>query len=140
MINDELKMLVESLALSPSASEEAIDALVSEVKFSLPEEYLDLLRLSNGAEGKLGISPLSFIIIWPAEEVVLANREYGINEESPELLVFGKDAATGAFAFDTRFFPMPVIEADFIDFDYKKRVANDFMHFLRVMSSLEENL
>src|SRR5690242_4717189 len=110
MLNDELSRLVGGLKLSPGATNYALDELAEESKVMLPEDYLDLLRLTNGVEGCLSSNPLSFIIIWPAEEVITANEEYGIREDYPELLVFGKDAATGAYAFDTRFSPMPVIE------------------------------
>ena len=134
-MKEELKRLLAPLGLCPGASREALDAMVAELGVALPEDYLDLLRFSNGAEGNLGSDDGSYIIFWPAEDIVISNREYGIREDYPELVVFGKNAATAAYAFDTSCSPMRVIEADFIDPDYYEKRGDDFLDFLAKMAT-----
>lgn len=108
--------------------------MVTELGVALPEDYLDLLRFSNGAEGNLGPDDGSYIIFWAAEDLIISNREYGIKEDYPGLVIFGKNAATAAYAFDTSRSPMPVIETDFIDPDHYEKRGDDFLDFLTKMS------
>lgn len=51
----------------------AVADLITDSGVELPEEYLALLRLSNGCEGPLGIEP-GWFVLWPAEEVLVSNR------------------------------------------------------------------
>ena len=136
VMNDELKSIVASLKTNPGASEPTIAAMLKELGVCLPEEYLDLLRFSNGAEGNLVSDDGPYIKFWPAEEIVSSNQEYGIREDYPAVVIFGKNAATGAYGFDTNLSPMPVIEADFIDPEYYERRGNDLLDFLKRKSSV----
>lgn len=129
-MRDELKRLIATLDTRPGASEEALVTMTEDLGTALPADYLDLLRFSNGAEGSVGSADGSYLILWPAEEIAVANREYGIREDHPELVVFGKDAATAAYAFDTSRRPMPVVEADFVDYEYYERRGDDLLAFL----------
>jgi hypothetical protein len=135
-MNVEIKRLLSGFVLREGAPQSAIDAMVAELGVSLPEEYLDLLRFTNGGEGCLGSDDASNIQFWSVEDIVTFNREYGIWEDHPQLVVFGKNAAAGAFGFDTSQSPMPVIEADFIDNEYCEERGQDFLDFLRRMAAL----
>ena len=132
----ELKRLLSALELRPGATDEVVESLGTQLGVALPKDYVDFLRFSNGAEGLLGSEDGKYIIFWPAEEIVHSNREYSIREYFPELIVFGKNAATAAYAFDALSSPMSVIEADFIDPDYCEKRGDDFMDFLSKMAAL----
>jgi len=57
----------------PPAKEEAIEALVRKTGLSFPEEYLALLRYSNGGGGPLGVEPRWFELD-SVEELVEQNE------------------------------------------------------------------
>ena len=76
----------------PSAGEAALKSLAAGCDFRLPDEYLALLRFSNGGEGALCIEPWWFQL-WPAEEVLDLNRGYCIPEFLPGYLGIGSNAA-----------------------------------------------
>ena len=58
----------------PAADPGAV-AASSASGFELPEQYLSLLRISNGGGGPLGIEP-GWFQLWPAEEIHALNRGY----------------------------------------------------------------
>ena len=87
------------LRKNPSAEDIVIHTLIAEAGVEMPEEYLAFLKDSNG--GELDVASGSFDL-WPAEEIVQANRELRIEEFLPGFFVFGGDRANELLAFDTR--------------------------------------
>ncbi|MBA3946757.1 MAG: SMI1/KNR4 family protein [Herpetosiphonaceae bacterium] len=85
----------------PPASEAAIQALVEHVGVQLPDEYLALLRYSNGGEGELGIEPLWFSI-FPAEEVLQSNQDHALATYLPGYLAFGSNLGLEILLFNTK--------------------------------------
>jgi hypothetical protein len=86
---------------NPQAQEEAIQTLLNESQVPLPEDYLNLLRFNNGGDGTFGTEPMD-VEIWPAEEVLQANRDLCVEEFLPGDLVFGGDGANERLAFNTK--------------------------------------
>jgi hypothetical protein len=88
--------------------------LIKEAPVRLPDDYLEFLRLSNGGDGRLGVSPFWFSIA-PAQEVIELNRR---NEQAtyyPDLYLFGQ-CDGNLFAFDLRHpFPWPLVAIDYLD-------------------------
>jgi hypothetical protein len=84
-----------------SASQAAIEQLISDSHAELPEAYRDLLRVSNGGCAELSVSPWT-IDFWAAEDVIRLNHEYGVNEGAPNLLAFGSNLGEEVLAFDRR--------------------------------------
>lgn len=118
----------------PPASEESINNLVLNAGPALPEKYLDFLRFTNGGEGELGIDPWYFQV-WPAEEVIDSNRNYGVQEYIPGFFAFGTNGGGELLAFDMRhederrvfMIPMiPMSESDAVE------IAPDFETFAMV--------
>jgi hypothetical protein len=72
----------------PPADPEAIRSLIAGAGVDLPEDYLSLLRLSNGGEGELGVEP-GWFRLWPAGEVIDLNRDYEVAELAPGFFAFG---------------------------------------------------
>ena len=56
-VSDILKDRTTKWNRKAPADPDSIDRLVAESKVELPEEYLALLRYSNGGEGELGVEP-----------------------------------------------------------------------------------
>jgi len=88
------------------ADESQIRDLRELTGFSLPRDYLEFLKVSNGGAGPLCIEPWAFSI-WSAEEVIRKNLEYRLNEWTPncfacgtnrgdDFLMFRKTDDTGA--------------------------------------------
>src|SRR5688500_11871058 len=83
------------------ATVEEIAALSSQVPFPLPEEYVELLRASNGGEGELALPPLWFQLFdtkFAAE--LWRNPDYRTN--FPDLFFFGSNGGLESIAFDMR--------------------------------------
>jgi len=57
------------------------------IKF--PCEYVDLMKITNGVEGKIGEN--SYIAIWQIENIIQYNKGYAVEEFAPGLLIFGSD-------------------------------------------------
>jgi hypothetical protein len=85
----------------PPANAQSIHKLVTESAIELPEEYLALLRYSNGGEGELAIEP-GWFQLWPAEKVVEFNRGYEVEQNAPGFFGFGSNGGGEMLAFDTR--------------------------------------
>ena len=83
------------------ATQAAIRQLVKLAGVELPADYLAFLRKSGGGEGELGILP-EWIMLWPAQEVIAANRDYCVPEFLPGFFAFGSSGGGEMFAFDFR--------------------------------------
>lgn len=68
---------------------------------TLPEDYFSFFEYSNGGEGPLLIEP-GWFCLWPAEEVIILNLDYGVDKWLPGFVGFGSNGGGELFAFDTR--------------------------------------
>jgi hypothetical protein len=89
----------EQLRLNSPASEGALADLVDNVGIPMPNDYIEFLRVSNGATGT---GPDIFVNLKPAEEVLEATRAYGASEFWPGLVVIGGDGLGNIIAIDGR--------------------------------------
>ncbi len=83
------------------ASDEAIQSLLESSTHKLPQEYLALLKISNGGEGELGIEP-GWLQLWPAEQVIEHNQGYEVQNRVPGFFGFASSGGGELLAFDTR--------------------------------------
>jgi hypothetical protein len=117
------------------ASPEAIRKLVAESKIELPEEYLALLRYSNGGEGELAVEP-GWFQLWPAEKVVKLNKGYEVEQNVPGFFGFGSNGGGEMLAFDTREGkPWKVVMIPFIPMMAEDAIviAEDIRAFIQAM-------
>ena len=80
----------------------------------MPEEYLELLRFSNGGEGDLALLPLLFVL-FDVDEVLkmLSDRFY--RDEFHDFLSFGGNGGLEQIAFALRKGePYPIVMIDLI--------------------------
>lgn len=59
---------------------------------------------SNGGGGPLAVQP-GWFQLWPAEQVLALNRDYGVRDDLPFLFGFGSNGGGELLAFDTRLGP-----------------------------------
>jgi hypothetical protein len=116
----------------PGASEAGLRNLVQSSWVPLPEWYLSLLRISNGAEGSVGSS---YLDLWPAEEVISNNNDYCSQKFHPGMLLFGSNLGGVAYAFDGRDGKSSIVEVPFDSIDpadviHRGDAADDFLQFL----------
>ena len=80
---------------------ESIQKLVDNAGKELPEEYLALLRYSDGGDGVLGLEP-GWLQLWSSTDVLENNKDYEIEEYIPGFFGFGSSGGGELLAFDTR--------------------------------------
>lgn len=95
----------------PPANEAEIPELLNSVQFELPQEFLDLLRISNGGEGNIALPPLIFCLDEIKEIINLINDEFYQNQFS-DFLFFGSNGGLEMIAFDLRENPYPIVKVD----------------------------
>lgn len=117
------------------APEEAIQALIRDTGLDFPEEYLGLLRYSNGGEGELAVDPLWFVI-FPVQDVVERNQGLQIAKWLPGYFAFGSSGGGCSLLFNTRESrPWKVYWADDVGMEeeYVSESTPDFGAFIRAM-------
>lgn len=109
---------------------------------NLPEQYLQLLERSNGAEGDLGVEP-GWFVVWPAEEALKATVEYELPVYFPGYFTFGGNGGGELFVFelqhgvaDRRVFMVPAIGMAASEL---RVVASSFVEFQSHMGELLRN-
>lgn len=125
--------LTKTLKRTPGADENTLREMSSSLGLSLPPDYLEFLRSTNGAEGPIGEK--SYVSVWPAEEVKALNDEYAVAECAPGLLLFGSDGGDTGYGFDTRSKEERVVEVPFIGMSLDSvmpcgRSLGDFFEYL----------
>ncbi len=128
----------------PPAREEALDALIEQTGLSFPEEYLSLLRYSNGGDGPLDTQPCWFIIE-PVEglielndrpmQVYVPNIGYQVQEYLPGYFAFGTNGSGEFLVFNTQEEqPWKVYSAPMIGSDEDvMECTSDFRTFVELM-------
>lgn len=135
MMNSTSKALDAFLRVSgrASGSSEGSLAALSAATRSLPDDYLNFLRISNGAEGPIGSK--NYLVLWSIEELEQTNVEYGTSEFAPGLVLVGTDGGNTGYGFDCRVPPYKVVEVQLagMNWDDAKQVADTFTSFVRVL-------
>ncbi|GAA5145201.1 hypothetical protein GCM10023213_36460 [Prosthecobacter algae] len=83
-------------------------ALAAATPFPLPEAYLDWLRRGNGGDGPISLDP-GWLVCWCAEDVPVANAEYGVPFLAPGFWAFGSNGREELLAFDFRSSPAAIV-------------------------------
>ena len=95
------------------ASEAEIALLVSRARADLPQEYLELLRFSNGGEGPVALPPLWFQLYAAKDCIELAHANQWVLEQFPTFMFFGSNGGLESIAFDLRVGPpWPIVMID----------------------------
>jgi len=118
---------------NPPASEAEIAELVAKLPAPLPEEYLALLRLSDGGTAMLSGYP-SYVRVWPARTAIEYNRDYEVQRWLPGFVGFGDNGGPDMVGFDTRRGePYPVCAVPFAPMEWAAAMGTvpDFGAFIR---------
>jgi hypothetical protein len=93
----DFKRLLDTVKLGPASDDEAIKRLDTLFQGALPEPYVEMLRIADGAEGWIGVNYLHIDNIAAVMERV---NLYG--QLLPGILFFASDGAEALFGFDLR--------------------------------------
>lgn len=101
----------------------------------LPQDYVDFLRQSNGAEGFVGNS---YLILFAAEAIDPINQAASVDKFAPGLTIFGSDGGGKSYAFDMRREDVAIVEFFDMDIGDEEPVfcATSFSGFLRYLEGL----
>lgn len=58
--------LLQGMTLGEGATQESLDQLSRELNFRLPDQYVDFMKATNGASGRIGRD--GYLELWPVEE------------------------------------------------------------------------
>jgi hypothetical protein len=117
------------------AKPESIQKLVDNAGKELPEEYLALLRYSDGGEGVLGLEP-GWLQLWSSTDVLENNKDYEIEAYIPGFFGFGSSGGGELLAFDTRRGkPWKIVMIPFVPMSAELAIviAQDFEEFIRAI-------
>ncbi len=97
----------------------------------LPDQYKEFLKFSSGGEGFFGEN---YLIMWKAEELASLNKLHSmINENYPNIILFGTDGGGGGYGFDTSLKDSPIIKIDLIDIENQSLIAKDIYGFFEYL-------
>lgn len=113
-MSERIDTLMKDFDRNPGASDQTLQLLNDAVGGRLPTDYIDWMRASNGGEGFLG--PISYLMVWPVDELLERNRRLEISQRMPGVILFGSNGGDAAFGFDMRSTPsIRVVEIPYVD-------------------------
>ena len=116
--------LINNLSLNDKPEDSEFSELVDRYSSVLPSDYLDFIRLHNGADGLVGDNYLS---LWPIADVLEVTQSHQVDDDSyKKFVIIG---STGYFHYGIR--DRVFYELDMIDDSYSKEVGNSLTDFLR---------
>jgi len=132
-MDERIKKLLDKAQLNSPTTREILAEVESKLEIQFPDQYISFMLESNGVEGNVGKN--SYLAIWTAEQLVILNEEYAVNEFTPGLVYFGSDGGGMAYAFDKRVGGMPIVEFPFesINIEDAKHCGNTFAEFLQCL-------
>jgi hypothetical protein len=97
-MNDDVAKLLREFELRQPVRIDDVAEAERALETEFPESYRTFLRTANGGEGPIGNE--SYLILWPAEELVQHNEGYKPDSRyAPDLVFIGTDGGNEAFAF-----------------------------------------
>lgn len=122
--------MMKEMEFADPVDNDFFSSVEKETGIVFPKEYKDFMLTTNGAEGPLGDN--SYLAIWPLDEIVSLNEDYGVQKFTPGLLYFGSDGGGTAYAFDKRMVPPTIVEFPFdsIHIEDAVRIADTFDEFI----------
>jgi hypothetical protein len=131
--------LTKGMTLKPGVDEVILEKVTLSLSVTLPQDYIDFLRYSDGAVGFIGEN---FLQLWSINELESLNKGFGANEFTPGYFLFGSDGGGEGYGFDFRSNDIKVvmIPFDFMDWSIAKIKGNNFLDFLKKLKSFDNSI
>jgi len=131
-MDDKFAKFISNLDLNAGASNALVQDIQSQLGLFLPDDYIEFMMESNGAEGRVG--PNAYLQLWSLGELPSLNKGYAVDEFAPGIVLFGSSGGGEAFAFDIRAKEISIIAIPFIfEFEYAKVCGRNFVSFLEYL-------
>lgn len=112
-MNEKLMELVATLKpKSKGVSLQVIRQIEEKLGVHFPEDYVEVMLISDGYSGFVGKS--SYLVIWSIEELEPYNEEIGMRKYAPGMLGFADNGSGSWYAFDTRASKMIIVDIPMI--------------------------
>jgi hypothetical protein len=123
-----LKNILATFEGCLGATQKELNTLCQITTISLPKDYLNFLRLTNGGEGTIG---QTYLALWSVKDLIDLNVAYHVSEYTPGLFLIGTDGGSEAFGYDLNDPTQPIIMVPLmLDPEYVKKIAPTFTAFL----------
>src|SRR5437016_394113 len=96
-MNTTVEETLRGFALEASAKAQELEDAIAFARSELPDEYLDVMRFSNGASGWLRGR---YLIIYSVSEVIAVNRAADSASRVPGKLIFGSNGGGTSYLID----------------------------------------
>ena len=128
-----IQYLKDAIRKNGMASQEDIEALLSQLNFKIPDDFLEFMRLTNGGDVEIGRN--GYLILWKLDGLIKANKDYHIEEFAPNLFLYGSDGSGTAYAFDRR--DSSYVKVPFMDLDEDEAIncGKNFNEFIEHLVS-----
>jgi len=133
MNNFELNKILKDFNCNPPVIANDIVVFQASNNITLPQEYVDFLKVSDGGEGFIGQN--SYVIFWKLNELMKLNDAYQVRNYADKLFLFGSNGGGEAFAFDTRQKPYTIVSVPFVGMDMEliETIGKTFWEFLEFL-------
>jgi hypothetical protein len=124
----------ETLSQEPPASREAIDVSANTLGLKFPQEYVEFLLISNGAEGFTTSEDPGYFRLYNIEKLCERNFGQEIPQRFPGYLLIGSDGGEVMFLVNTtEDLPQPVLMVPFIGdgLNDAEKIGDSFTDFLK---------
>ena len=109
-------------------NKDTFKSIISDIPFYLPNQYLEFMKKSNGADFTFD---KTYLILWPLTDLIELNKAYLSEEFISDFFLIGSNGGDTAYAVSKKtggFYEMP-----FIGMSNKEAslISNDFNDFLK---------
>ena len=81
------------------ATREEIDSFLEQIDFMLPEGFIEFYTATNGA---FVYADITYIALWPINEMVQMNLNYQVEDFMPDFFIFGSNGGLESFAIEKK--------------------------------------
>jgi hypothetical protein len=124
--------LIQNMTINPGATDKQIEILRKKIPFVVPDDFINFLKFSNGAEGKIGNH---YLVIWRVQDLFTLNQSYAVEKFAPGFFLIGSDGGDEGYGYDFRDKKLSIVNIPFIDMHWinAKIMSDDFLGFLRTL-------
>lgn len=94
-----LEQFLRDFKGNPPLAAQDFERILRDIPFTLPEDYLAVMRLCNGGSGFVGAN---FLMLYDLGQLMDLHRASEIATHLPGIFVFGSEGGAEGFAFDFR--------------------------------------
>ena len=135
-MRDALAALTEGLRFEAGASPTALASVQAELGVTFPDDYVEFLLTSNGADGTVGDG---YLMLYRLEDVQKLTETWWEGDDAgrARFVLFGSDGGGEAYVFDKTSAPTRIVMVPFASADPEDEVdcGTSFSAFLRKVRS-----